>query len=131
MTFYKVAECFEIKYHIPVPLTFVRQVFGIGMEKKAISYNRGKQVWTRPHKSLIIVALVMLLVFGMARTVSAAETGWNGKTVRVGYVDYYGFIENEMEETFTSYCVDYLNEIYEYTGWNIEYVSLFFSEYPV
>lgn len=38
----KVAECFQKKYHIPVPLTFVRQVLGVGMQNNSINYDRGK-----------------------------------------------------------------------------------------
>lgn len=38
----KVAECFEKKYHIPVPLTFVRQVLGVGMRNNSINYDHGK-----------------------------------------------------------------------------------------
>lgn len=38
----KVAKCFFEKYHIPVQLTFVRQVLGVGMQNNSINYNRGK-----------------------------------------------------------------------------------------
>lgn len=37
----KVAECFKNKYHIPVPLTFVRQVLGVGMRNNSINYDHG------------------------------------------------------------------------------------------
>ena len=38
----KVADHFERKYHISVPLAFVRQVLGIGLENNSIYYDRGK-----------------------------------------------------------------------------------------
>ena len=40
----KVADAFNKKYNIPVPLTFVRQVMGIGIEKGVISFSRGKYI---------------------------------------------------------------------------------------
>lgn len=43
-------------------------------------------------------------------------------TVRVGYFDYGGFIEEDRPGHYTGYGVEYLMEISSYTGWNYEFV---------
>ena len=40
----KVAEKFSEKYSIPLPINFVRQVLGVGVENKEIVYNQGKYI---------------------------------------------------------------------------------------
>lgn len=50
------------------------------------------------------------------------------KTVRVGYFDYTGFIEEEQDGKFTGYGVEYLNELSRYSGWNYDYVYGSWSE---
>lgn len=45
-----IGDRFNEKYEIPVPLTFVRQVLGVGIENNSINYDRGKYV---ANKSLI------------------------------------------------------------------------------
>ena len=42
--------------------------------------------------------------------------------IRVGYIDYDGFITQEKDGTYSGYGVEYLQEISEYTGWKYEYV---------
>ncbi|WP_167959287.1 EAL domain-containing protein [Anaerosporobacter faecicola] len=44
------------------------------------------------------------------------------KTIRIGYIDYAGFIEKTVDGDYTGYGVEYLNEIAKYTGWKYEYV---------
>ena len=43
-------------------------------------------------------------------------------TLKVGYVDYPGFIYRDPAGEFTGYGVEYLNKISEYTGFRYEYV---------
>lgn len=42
--------------------------------------------------------------------------------VRIGYIDYPGFIGQKEDGTYIGYAVDYLQEIAGYTGWKYEYV---------
>ncbi|MEG3028858.1 MAG: diguanylate cyclase [Oscillospiraceae bacterium] len=44
------------------------------------------------------------------------------RKVRVGYTDYYNFIQKTESGEFSGYGVDYLQEIARYTNWNYEYV---------
>ena len=41
--------------------------------------------------------------------------------IKVGYIDYDGFITEEKDGTFTGYGVEYLRKIAEYTGWEYEF----------
>ena len=41
------AEKFRERYAISLPLAFVRQVLGVGVEKKEILYDRGKYIAQR------------------------------------------------------------------------------------
>ena len=43
------------------------------------------------------------------------------KKVRVGYIDYSGFIESEDGKAYQGYGVAYLDKIAQYTGWEYEY----------
>lgn len=44
------------------------------------------------------------------------------KTIRIGYIDYDGFITEEEDGTYSGYGIDYLEELSKYTGWNYEFV---------
>lgn len=65
--------------------------------------------------SMLLVTLSMML---FPQKVHADEV----KTLRIGYIDYQGFIEKNADGTYEGYGVDYLNEIAKYTGWKYEYV---------
>ena len=41
--------------------------------------------------------------------------------IKVGYIDYVGFITEEKDGTYTGYGVEYLRKIAEYTGWEYEF----------
>ena len=41
--------------------------------------------------------------------------------IKVGYIDYDGFITEEKDGTYTGYGVEYLRKIAEYTGWEYEF----------
>jgi signal transduction histidine kinase/CheY-like chemotaxis protein len=44
------------------------------------------------------------------------------RTIRIGYIDYDGFIIQQEDGRYAGYGVDYLNELSKYTGWKYEYV---------
>ena len=43
------------------------------------------------------------------------------RNLTVGYIDYHGFIDEDIDGTYLGYGVDYLNEIAEYTGYTYSY----------
>ncbi len=61
----------------------------------------------------------LLLALLLALPCAAGE---QGRTVRIGYIDYAGFIARQDDGSYTGYGVQYLREIAKYTGWNYEYV---------
>lgn len=67
-------------------------------------------------KKILAWMLVTLLAMTML-PVHAME----GKTIRVGYIDYDGFITPDADEGFTGYGAEYLQEVAHYTGWQYTY----------
>lgn len=72
-------------------------------------------------------------VYGAAEREASAENGVEkdsgletepeaGRKVRIGYIDYEGFISKEEDGFYVGYGVEYLEKIAQYTGWNYEYV---------
>lgn len=66
----------------------------------------------------LTVSAVMLLLLTFPGTASGAPA----KTLRIGYMDYQGFIQKGQDGVYEGYGVDYLNEISKHTGWQYEYV---------
>lgn len=77
---------------------------------------RLKRLWERTVSLLTaaVIALTALCPF------TAAEE--NPVTLKVGYIDYHGFINQTSEGEYAGYAVEYLNKISEYTGFRYEYV---------
>ncbi len=76
------------------------------------------------HKKRIVgfVLVVMLGIIGFTGlgSVYAQE---KPTTVRVGYIDYQGFIEANANGAYSGYCVSYLNEVAKITGWKYTFVQ--------
>ncbi len=72
----------------------------------------------RMGKAGVFIALLLVLV-GVPFCCAQAE---EGATVRVGYMDYNGFIEEQSDGTYAGYGAEYLAKISEYTGYHYEYV---------
>ena len=51
-----------------------------------------------------------------------ARTTRTSRTIRIGYIDYGGFISQGEDGAYTGYGVDYLNAIAGYTGWRYQFV---------
>ena len=75
--------------------------------------------------SLAGIWLVLCCACMTARAESDRDTD---RVVRVGYMDYNGFINAEADGSFSGYAVDYLDEISKYTGFRYEYVFGEWSE---
>lgn len=70
-------------------------------------------------KWLCVICLMILFVCGVS---GAEPVKADGKVIKVGYVQGESFI-TESNGEYSGYCVDYLKEIAEYTGWTYEYVK--------
>ena len=68
---------------------------------------------------------ILLVCEGVPVFASDAEPQ---RVIKIGYIDYQGFIESSGNGSYKGYGVDYLNEIAKYTGWKYEYVHGTWSE---
>lgn len=50
------------------------------------------------------------------------DTDDENRIIKIGYIDFDGFISKNEDGTYSGYGVDYLKEIAKYTGWKYEYV---------
>lgn len=66
-----------------------------------------------------LIALVLACGYYHPLTYAAEQ---ENRTIRVGYIDYDGFIEPQENGGYIGYAVQYLNEIAKYTGWKYEFV---------
>jgi signal transduction histidine kinase/CheY-like chemotaxis protein len=72
--------------------------------------------------------LCLALCFGLLASCfafSAAAQNADAKgtrTVRIGYIDYDGFISQQSDGSYAGYGVQYLKQISKYTGWQYEFV---------
>lgn len=51
-------------------------------------------------------------------TITAAENN----TIKIGYIDYTGFIDKKPDGSYSGYGVDYLTQISRSTGWKYEFI---------
>lgn len=73
--------------------------------------------------TIFLTAALLFTCFACSlQVVHAAEQESEQKTVRVGYMDYDGFIDEQSDGTFSGYAAEYLAKISEYTGYHYEYV---------
>ena len=75
-------------------------------------------------KICIILLLIAVFIISKSDYVVIAK---NATVVKVGYIDAGSFIE-EQDGIFSGYCVDYLEELAKYTGWEYEYVYCAWEE---
>lgn len=70
-------------------------------------------------KKVITISIMTLLFFVICFPIKCnAEQ----QVIRVGYMDYPGFIEEQSDGTYIGYAAEYLAKISEYTGFKYEYV---------
>ena len=83
---------------------------------------------SRQWKRICTMLLVLLSICGLFENVSLQAASMMGKSesekrvVRIGYIDYAGFITEMPDGTYEGYGVEYLEKISEYTGWEYEFV---------
>lgn len=70
----------------------------------------------------IIMLLLVLSTAGGVTIISEASETENSRVVKVGYIDYQGFIDKNASGYYTGYGIEYLKEISRYTGWSYEFV---------
>lgn len=70
---------------------------------------------------LFILSLVLVLAFPLAAPAGSDAYGEEQQTMKVGYINYEGFIQSEGDGYFNGYGVAFLSKISQYTGWDYEY----------
>lgn len=75
-------------------------------------------MYKRSLKKVIGLILFFVIIGSMATYATERK-----ETIKVGYFDYHGFITKGINERFTGYGCDYLNEIAKYTDWEYEYIE--------
>lgn len=75
----------------------------------------------------IVCCFILLLLFVSIRPVKEAKAAKRfqerkEQVIRVGCIDYEGFIYKGADGYYTGYGADYLEKISKYTGWKYEYV---------
>lgn len=79
-------------------------------------------MWKK-YKRFVAILMACMCIAGIVEPYEVyGATASEGKTIRVGYIDYDGFINQEADGTYSGYGVEFLNEIAKYTGWKYEYV---------
>lgn len=80
-----------------------------------------KLKWGKFMKKLaLIVAINFIGLFFILNGFSVQAGA--GRSVKIGYIDYSGFIQQNSRGDFAGYAVEYLNKISEYTGYEYEYI---------
>lgn len=75
------------------------------------------------NKRIKITILMMLIVFASFFNILVCQAADDDKkVVRVGYMDYDGFIIKQSDGTYAGYGAEYLSKISEYTGYKYEYI---------
>lgn len=77
--------------------------------------------WKRAVAALLIIVGIMVLT-GMNTVYATENDRQESRTIRIGYIDYSGFVTQEDDGDYVGYGVEYLEMIAEYTGWKYEYV---------
>ena len=65
---------------------------------------------------------LFFLVLIITSMIPIHSLGKERKTIKIGYIDYARFIEEETTDEYSGYGVEYLEEIAKYTNWNYEYI---------
>ena len=79
----------------------------------------GKKEWKKIRHGIIIFVMAF---FSAIPFVVYGKNNDSGETIRIGYIDYGGFIDLDENGEYTGYGVELLDKIAEYTGWKYEYV---------
>lgn len=77
------------------------------------------------YKRAAVCMLTLWCAWGMLIPLPVYGTQAEEKTaqkIRIGYIDYEGFIYETEDGSYTGYGTEYLEKIAEYTGWEYEYV---------
>ncbi len=81
----------------------------------------------KKHTRLACAALSLLLLFGLLPTLAVAHSA-ERHTIKVGYMELPGYIEKGADGEYSGCGVKFLDEICKYADWNVEYVSVPWTE---
>lgn len=76
----------------------------------------------RSFSKRLCALLALALLLAAALPLNCAALSEDRKTIRVGYMDYQGFVNEMSDGSYSGYAAEYLSRIAEYTGWRYEYV---------
>lgn len=71
---------------------------------------------------LFLLAVIILFLTCIPASSTFAKDSSERKTLKVGYMDYNGFITKQSDGTFVGYGAEYLAEISKYSDYDFEYV---------
>lgn len=75
-----------------------------------------------PVRQFLCLLLTALCLLHCLLPAPAHADGEANRTVRIGYIDYAGFINKQPNGNFAGYGVDLLSQLSLYTGWQYEFV---------
>lgn len=76
-------------------------------------------VFCRKIKYGFLTAVCLSVILGMTVYAGTAD---EKKVIKIGYIDYGRFVEQNEDGTYSGYGEELLHEISKYTGWEYEYV---------
>ena len=71
----------------------------------------------RYRRVMALICFVCCVLCSALSVTAAVADQEKRHVIKVGYIDYDGFITEEKDGTYTGYGVEYLRKIAEYTGW--------------
>lgn len=64
----------------------------------------------------------IIIYFSFSIITFPANTAAESNTIKIGYIDYTGFIDKKPDGSYSGYGVDYLTQISQITGWKYEFI---------
>lgn len=72
-------------------------------------------------KKITVILGMLMMICGLTTTWKTTSYAAE-RLIRIGYIDYDGFIEQDNDGNYMGYGITYLNEISKHTGWKYEFV---------
>lgn len=79
-------------------------------------------VWKRKALAFVLMLVSVVAAGVIVPVLAKAASVEEMRIVRIGYIDYEGFILSNEDGTYSGYGAEYLDKIAEYTGWKYEFV---------
>lgn len=86
--------------------------------QKYVNISKEMGICMRKLKQLFLCFMIIITTLSIFTPIQAQEK----RIVRVGYTDYKGFIEQQIDGSYIGYGAEYLAKISDYTNYEYEYV---------